>query len=107
MLELDASSKLVRSHIIDQLSRAYGGTVVSNDNPLIPFRRYSQDVGENDERCLSECPITPFISNFIYSGPVKYESEVAHLIWGAIATITHFIGGLIGIFGILCVLDFC
>lgn len=97
VLELDASSKLIRSHIIDQLSRAYAPNLSNNDNPLIPRRRI------NKGKCLTDCPVTPFISNFKRNDEIpKYESEVSVLIWGAVATITHFSGAVMGAFP-LCV----
>lgn len=96
VLELDASSKLIRSHIIDQLSRPYGDSVLPQDNPIFRTIPYSRDTSENDERCLAECPVTPFLSNFVNRGTEQYESEVAHLLWGAVSTITHFTGALLG-----------
>lgn len=88
-----SSSKLVRSHIIDQISRTYGG---SQDNPLISVVTYSQSLTENAKQCLTECPITPFVSTFKYKNSGKYESELMLLIWGAIATISHFSGAITG-----------
>lgn len=93
---MDASSKLVRSHIIDQLSRAYGDPKEVDESPLISVKSYSRSLTTNDETCLAECPITPFISRFRHNVTKKYESEVAHLLWGAVATITHFSGAVLG-----------
>lgn len=89
-----SSSKLVRSHIIDQVSRAYGG---SQENPLM--RRSNHPINrpvDNAETCLMECPITPFVSTFNYQTTGKNESEVMYLIWGAVSTVTHFSGALLG-----------
>ncbi|XP_037034865.1 ABC transporter G family member 23-like [Bradysia coprophila] len=94
VLELYSSSKLVRSHIIDQLSRAYGG---SQEHPLMRIATYSLSRPEkNDEKCLTECPITPFVSIFNYQSSGKNESEVMYLIWGAVSTVSHFSGALLG-----------
>lgn len=91
VLEVVSTSKLIRSHIIDQISRAYGG---SQANPLI--KTYSQSLARNADECLTTCPITAFVSNFKFNSAAKYESEVVQLIWGAVATISHFSGALIG-----------
>lgn len=89
---MGSSSKVVRSHIIDQLSRAYGG---SDKNPIIHSVAFERATN-NDHKCLTDCPITPFISTFHFDQRGAYDSEVMHLIWGAIATISHFSGAILG-----------
>lgn len=92
-----SSSKLIRSHIIDQISRTYGG---SQDNPIMSVETYSQSFTKNANQCLTKCPVTPFVSTFKYKNKYKnsgkYESELMLLIWGAVATISHFSGAIIG-----------
>lgn len=89
---MGSSSKVVRSHIIDQLSRAYGG---SYENPIINSLA-SDFATKNAHTCLTDCPITPFISTFHFHQVGAYDSEVMQLIWGAIATISHFAGAILG-----------
>lgn len=47
----------------------------------------------NHERCLVDCPVTPFVLN---SETEFFESEVRILAWGALATLAHFNGALMG-----------
>lgn len=101
VLEIRHSSKLVRSHIIDQLSRAYGG---DDGHPMIAVRTVSYSTMYNKQECLTDCPVTPFISTFKYKTVGIYESEVTHLIWGSVATISHFSGAILGALP-LCVLN--
>lgn len=56
---------------------------------------FSESLTGNAYQCLSDCPVTPFMSIF-KSTTRNYESEVMHLIWGAVATISHFSGAIIG-----------
>ncbi|KAJ6633827.1 putative ABC transporter ATP-binding protein YvfR [Pseudolycoriella hygida] len=92
VLELLSSSKLVRTHIVDQLSRAYS-LDESVDDPIIS-QHSRQKI--RFEKCLSECEATAFVTKLNYHKSDKYESDVMNLMWGAIATITHFSGALLG-----------